>query len=260
MGRVEKSLKNIAFGIIAQIFTTVITFFSRTVMLKALGIEIVSLNGLFNEIIANLSLAELGIGSAIVYNLYKPLAENDHEKICQLMTFFKQAYRVIAGAILLIGTIVCLFIPLMVNGIDYSNTYMRFVFMLFVINISSSYLFSYKISLLNADQNNYIYSFYGTICSIVGSLLLIGCMLLTKNFVFFLVLSVFVTLATNIILSAVIDRKYPYLKHIPLPASERKGIFSNVKNIFVKELSGRITSSTDNILISTIIGTIVVGK
>ena len=260
MSRTDKSLKNITFGLSAQLITTLMTFISRTIMLKFLGLEIVSLNSLFHEVITTLSLAELGMGSAIVYNLYKPLAENNIEKVSQLMTFFKQAYRVIAGAIFVLGAIACFFAPKMVNGIDFPNGYLYLVFMLFVINISFSYLYSYKISLLNADQNNYIYSIYSSIYKVIGSVLLVGIMVVTKDFIIYLITNIIVTLITNILISHKIDMKYNYLKKIPLPKEDKKNIYNNVKNIFIKELSGKITSSTDNILISTIISTIVVGK
>ena len=260
MGRTEKSIKNIIFGIGAQIITTVLTFVSRTIMLNSLGLEVISLNGLFKEVIEALSLAELGIGSAIVYNLYKPLAEQNEEKVCQLMTFFKQAYRVIAITIFLLGTVICIFVPYIVKDIDFSYGYIRIVFILFVANISGSYLFSYKISLLNADQKSYIYSFYSSIIKVVTVVVEVGIMLATKNYIFYLISCILLTLLTNYIISIKIDARYPYLREAKLPTEEKRHIFDNVKNIFIKELSGKITNSTDNILISTIISTIMVGK
>ena len=260
MGRTEKSIKNIVFGIGAQAVTTLLTFISRTVMLKYLGLEVISLNGLFREVIEALSLAELGIGSAIVYNLYKPLAEKDEKKVCQLMTFFEQAYRMIALAVFALGSITCIFVPFIVNNLGYTQNYIRIVFMLFVIRISCSYLFSYKISLLNADQRSYLYSLYSTIIKIVTVLTEVGIIFLTKNYIIYLLVCIVLTLMSNMLVSAKVDKWYPYLKKDALPTEERRHIFDNVKNIFIKELSGKITNSTDNILISTIISTIMVGK
>lgn len=260
MGRTEKSIKNIVFGIGAQLVTTLLTFISRTVMLNCMGLEVISLNGLFREVIEALSLAELGIGSAIVYNLYKPLAEKDTEKVCQLMTFFKKAYHLIAGAIFILGSLVCIFVPYIVNDIGYPDSYIRMVFMLFVANISCSYLFSYKVSLLNADQNSYLYSFYSSVIKIVTVIIEVAIMVITGHYIVYLVGCITLTLLSNLVLSKKIDGRYPYLKRAVLPTEERRGIFDNVKNIFVKEVSGKITNSTDNILISTIISTIIVGK
>ena len=260
MGRTEKSIKNIIFGMGAQIITTLLTFISRTLMLKYLGLEVISLNGLFKEVIEALSLAELGIGSAIVYNLYKPLAEKDEEKVCQLMTFFKYAYIIIALVVFFLGAVVCFFVPFIVRDIDFSPFYIRIVFMLFVVNISGSYLFSYKISLLNADQNSYIYSFYSSVIKIVTVVIEVGIILLSKNYVIYLFCCIILTLLTNYVISLKIDAKYSYLRDSRLPKEDRKQVFDNVKNIFIKEISGKITNSTDNILISTIISTIMVGK
>ena len=126
MGRTQKSIKNIAFGIGAQSVTTLIHFLTKSLIARLLGAQIVAMNGLFQEVVTCLSLAELGIGSAIVFNLYKPLAEDDKEKVSQLMTFFKQAYRVIAFAVLGIGTLACFFVQYIVKDIiHYCNDYIR---------------------------------------------------------------------------------------------------------------------------------------
>ncbi len=260
MGRTEKSIKNIAFGFGAQLVTTIITFVTRSLFVKMLGDDVNSLNGLFHEIIMNLSLAELGIGSAIVYNLYKPLAENDTEKVSELMTFFKNIYRLIAGVLLVLGSVVCIFVPLLVKDLSFTNSYMRIIFMLFVVNISSSYLFSYKIALLNADQKNYIYSFYSSILGVVQAVIFVVVLLVSKNYIVYLVASICTTVFNNFVISRQVDKRYKYLTKRALPKEDRKNIFANVKNIFIKELSGKITSSTDNILISVLVSTTMVGR
>lgn len=260
MGRTQKSIKNIAFGIGAQIVTTIITFVTSSLFVKMLGDEVNSLKGLFHEIVMNLSLAELGIGTAIVYNLYKPLAENDKDKISELMTFYKNVYRIIAAVLMGLGGIVCIFVPLLVKDLHFTNSYMRMIFMLFVINLSTSYLFSYKISLLGADQNNYLYSFYNSVLGIIQAVVYVVVLVLTKNFVVYLVANIVTTLAKNYYISMQIDKRYPYLTNRKLPKEDRKKIFDNVKNIFIKEVSGKVTSSTDNILISTLVSSLMVGN
>ncbi|MBO4616882.1 MAG: hypothetical protein J5717_05990 [Lachnospiraceae bacterium] len=266
MGRTQKSVKNIAFGFGAQGVTTLIHFLTKSIIARMLGAQIVAMNGLFTEIIACLALAELGIGDAIVYNLYKPLAEDDHEKVSQLMTFFKQAYRVIALAVLGMGTIACFFVQFLMKGseITYPMWFIRTIFMLFVVNSASSYLFSYKISLLYADQKAYLYSFYNTIFYVVRMAINIGVLFLVNRFgdaysyIWYLSISIITTLISNYLLSRQVDKRYTYLQKIPLPKEGKKTVFDNVKNIFIKEVSGKITSSTDNILISVLVSTIMV--
>lgn len=264
MGRTEKSMKNIAFGVGAQAVTTLIHFLTKSIIARLLGAQIIAMNGLFTDVIACMSLAELGIGSAIVYNLYKPLAENDREKVSQLMTFFKQAYNAIALVIITIGVICSFFVQYIVKDITYPMWFIRTIFLLFVINAASSYLFSYKVSLLNADQKVYIYSFYSTIFFVVRTAIEIGVLFLLDKFgddnsyIVYLCISIAIGVISNYLISKQVDKRYPYLKRASLSKEDRRTVFDNVKNIFVKEVSGKITSSTDNILISVMVSTIMV--
>lgn len=258
--RTQKSIRNIIFAISAQICTTLCSFIVRTALVKQLGIGPVSLNGLFTEVIAMLSLTELGVGSAIVYNLYKPLAEGNYEKVSQLMNLFKKAYRVIALSSFVIGCFLIPWIHLIVNQVDYSVGYIRTVYFLFVIQTSTSYLFSYKISLLNADQKKYIHSIVCTVGKLVGTILLVVVLFVTKNYVLYLACNIALNLLTNAVTSCIVDRQYSYLNcKAVLPKEEARGVFKNVKDIFIKTVCSKITNSTDNILISTLVGTLKVG-
>lgn len=261
MARTKSSIRNIIFAFAFQAVSILTNFVVRTVMINYLGNQAVSLNGLFTEVLSVLSLTELGVGSAIIYNLYKPLAESNHEKVCQLMQLFKVAYRIIAGATLLIGVLLCPWIHYLVNSVDYSLTYVRIVYLLFVLDLSASYLFSYKLSLLNADQKNYVLSKINMIMRLAGVILKVAVLVFVQEFVVFLLVSIGVTFLGNIIGSKVVDKKYPWLNQTvdTLPKEERKEVFSNIKNLFVKSLSGKITTSTDNMLISTLVNTLQVG-
>lgn len=261
MARTKNSIRNILYAFGAQAVSTLINFVLRTIMIKFLGNQAVSLNGLFTEVLAMLSLTELGVGSAIVYNLYKPLAEDNHEKVCQLMDLFKKAYRIIAGATLVLGIALCPWLHLFVNSLDYSMGYIRAVYLLFVINLSASYLFSYKFSLLNADQKGYIMSAFSVATKIVGTGVRIVVLVLTKDFIIYLSASICFTLLGNLVGSHIVNKTYPWLKerHDKLPKEEQKSVFANIKNLFIKTLSGKITSSTDNLLISALVSTLQVG-
>lgn len=258
--RTKKSIRNVMFAILTQICTTLCAFVTRSALIKLIGIQSVSLNGLFTEVISMLSLTELGVGSAIIYNLYKPLAEQDQKKVSQLMNLFEKAYRIIALATFIMGCLLIPWIQLLVNEVDYSIEYIRLVYFLFVIQTASSYSFSYKISLLNADQKKYIHSLINTLVKIIGTVLLVLVLFITKEFILYLICNIGFTLITNIITSCIVDKQYPYIKQKEvLPAEERRQVFKNVKDIFIKTLSSKITNSTDNILISTLVGTLKVG-
>ncbi|MBR0376894.1 MAG: hypothetical protein IJI04_00560 [Lachnospiraceae bacterium] len=232
----------------------------RTEMLRSLGILPASLNSLFSDVISTLSLAELGIGSAIVYNLYKPLAEGDEKKICQLMYLYKKAYMTIAAVTMAVGLALVPIIHLLIEKVDISLGYLRIVYVLFVFQNSVSYLFSYKISLVQADQKQYVYTNINMVCRTVGSIALIIIMRVTKSYLPYLIGNISLTIITNAIASRAVDKRYPYLKDdASLPAEEKKQIFTNVKNIFVKQIAGKVVNSTDNILISKLVGTLMVG-
>ena len=260
MNRTDKSIKNLLFAFLSQGVTVLLSFMLRTEMLRSLGILPASLNSLFTDVISTLSLAELGIGSAIVYNLYKPLAEGDEKKICQLMYLYKKAYMTIAAVTMAVGLALVPIIHLLIEKVDIPLGYLRIVYVLFVFQNSVSYLFSYKIALVQADQKQYVYTNINMACRTVGSIALLIIMRVTKSYLPYLIGNISLTIITNAIASRAVDKRYPYLKDDPtLPAEEKKQIFTNVKNIFVKQIAGKVVNSTDNILISKLVGTLMVG-
>lgn len=261
MGRTEKSIKNVFFAMILQVITTVLSFVTRTILVRTIGMDLLGLNGLFTEVISALSLAELGIGSSIAYSLYKPVAENDQYRICQLMRLYKKAYHIIAGITLFIGLALTPWINYLVKEVDINLSYIRIVYVLFVLQLSTSYLFSYKITLLNVDQKNYIFSKVSALVKVIGTGIQIAIVILTHNYILYLVATICMSLTINLITSLYVERYYTYLKQTvdKIDGKEMKEIFFNMKNIFIKSVSGKITGSTDNILISTLISTMLVG-
>lgn len=258
--RTEKSIKNMLFGIVLQLITAVIGIVNRTVMIKYIGIQALGLNGLFTEVLAMLSLAELGVGSAITYSIYKPLAEGDVDRISRLMNLFKKAYRVVAATIFCVGVILTPFIQYIVNSVSFPLSYIRLVFLLFVIQTASSYLFSYKTALITADQKQYLVSAISTVAKIILAIIQIVIVVFTSNYILYLLCAIVGSITTNAMLSFVADRKYPYLNNkLELDKKSQKEVFSNIKNVFVSKISGTITNSTDNTLISVLVSTISVG-
>ncbi len=260
MARVENSIKNISFSLVSQLITTVLSFVLRTVLIETVGIESVALKSLFFEIVSVLALSELGIGSAIAFNMFKPLKDGDEVKVRELMNFYKKAYRIIAGAVFGIGVIICCFVQFFVKDVSFDTWYLRLTFMLFVSQSALSYLFSYKATLLNCDQKNYIVTRITTAVKAIGTILIIVLLYLTKNFIVYIIGEIVLTFSTNVAISIKTDHMYPFLKgNEKLPKSEQKKVFGNIKNIFFKSMAGKIVGSTDNMLISVIVSTITVG-
>ena len=260
MKRTEKSIRNFKFALIAQLVTIVLSFVTRTCLVRILGIEAVSLNGLFTQVITAISLAEMGVGTAIVYNLYKPLAEGDHEKVSQLMNLFRTAYWIIAAATMTIGIILVPWLPYLITDLSLDISYIRIVYLMFVFQSAVSYLFSYRIALLNADQNGYIYTRIFTTFKLIGTVLILIILVISREYLVFLGSNILLTIVTDVYASRVAQKKYPYIdKRAKLPKEERGRIFSNIRNLFIMQFAGRVVDSTDNILISSMISTILVG-
>lgn len=258
--RTQNSVRNVSFGLIVTVLNTLVSFISRTALVRTLGTEVLGLNGLFTEVITMLSLAEMGVGMAIVYSLYKPISEMDHKKISQLMSLYKSAYLTIAAVTFGLGIALTPFIDRLITDVSFPLSYVRLVFVLFVVKTSSSYLFSYKTSLLNADQKQYVVSTVSALVKLLATAVLIAVLVLFKNYILYLLLLIFQTLIADVILSRYVDKKYDFIDyHEKMPKDERKIVFGNIRDIFIKRVSGIITSSTDNILISTLVSTIQVG-
>lgn len=258
--RTQNSIRNISYGLVVTVINVLVSFISRTALVKTLGAEVMGLNALFTEVIAMLSLTELGVGMAIIYSLYKPLSENNHRKIGQLMHLYRTAYNVIAVVTMIVGLALTPIIHKLITDVDYPLGYIRVVFLLFVVKTASSYLFSYKTSLLNADQKQYIPSFVTAVIKLIMTVVIVICLVATKNYIVYLILLILQSLSTNLVISRYVDKNYSYINYKDkLDKKERKEVFANIKNIFIKRVSGVITSSTDNILISTLVSTVQVG-
>lgn len=257
--RTYNSIKNIFFSIGNQIITLFLNFFSRFIFIKILGAEYLGINGLFSDILMMLSLADLGLGNAMVYSFYKPLAEKNHKKIGELVNFYKKIYQFIAISVSVIGFSLVPFINIIVKT-DKVIPNLTIYYILFLMNSVASYLFVYKSSIINADQKGYIISIYSTIINIIRIIIQIIFLLLTRNYIVYLIIQIVCTLLNNIFIAHKADKIYPFInEEYQLNKEEKRSIFSNIKSVFLYKVSGVLLNGTDNILISTLVGTIWVG-
>lgn len=259
--RFQKSIKNLLVSWLGQVVYIVINLFARRIFVNTLGIEILGVSGLFSNILSFLSFAELGIASAVGYSLYKPLAENDIESIQKIMYFFKLAYQGIGCLILVIGT--CL-IPTLdtlvpaVSGINSAYVYYE----LFVINTAVSYFYTYKATLIEANQDRYlkIANHYFWVC-LLGIIQIIS-LYYFQNYIIFLMLQVTFTLIENICVSKIADKQFPYLKVSKKQLPSKKiltEIGRNVIGTSLNKAGSVLVTATDNILISRFVGLIATG-
>lgn len=260
--RTENSIINSAMSIVTQVLTVVLNFAVKTVFIKMLNDEYLGFNGLFTNIITMLSLADLGIGIAIPYSLYKPLAKKDEHKINVLMNFYKKVYTIIGIAVLLIGLSLTPFLGLIIKDIPKNVPHLSLIYILFVIHSASSYFFVYKKFLIDSDQKGYITSriifTFSTLLSIIQIILLVT----TKNYILFLLSSIILVIIQNIYISSKANKLYPFIKNKTdekLEKEDMEGIKKNVSSLFIYKVGTVIMNGTDNIIISKFIGLIIVG-
>lgn len=248
-------------GFSCQLVAIGLSFVCRTFFAQLLSKEYLGLSGLFTNIIAVLALSELGLGSVIIVNLYKPLAEDNEIRVCKLMNFYRFAYHLIGLFIVFCGIVLIPFIKYLVKT-KVEIPYLELYFMLFIFQSASSYFFSYKQSILTASQNEYICTIVRQIFNILLNVLQIIFLLLTRNYMAYLLIAIFTNLGTNVALSMIVDRKFPYLKKsrkLFLKKGEKRELLKNVSSMMLHKIGNVVTNSTSNILISSMIGITVAG-
>ena len=258
--RIKSSIKNSIYGILSMIILSVLGFVSTKVLVSTLGIEYNGLNGVFTNIITILSITELGLGGAITYNLYKPIVDKNYSKIASIMQFYKIAYRIIGITIMVLSLIVCTFVPIFLKDTTFTDSYIRFIFILFAINTSFSYFFSYNRNLFYAYQENYYVVIIDFIFKTIRILAQIIVLYVTKNYVLFLIINIFFTLLANFIIHILANKKYDKVFDIKIKGnydkSISKEIFSSVKSLSIVQLLSTSINFTDNLIISSFVSII----
>lgn len=257
MGRIQQAKKNIAFGFVSNFVILFMNFLQRTIFILVLGQTLTGVNSLFSGILSMLSMAELGIGSALNYSLYKPVANKDYEKIKSYMLFYKKAYRVIAAVITIIGLALTPFLKYLVkNPGDNTIQELTVYYLIFLFNTVSTYFVAYKYSLVNAEQRNYIQTNITTITKIVTVVVQIVVLLVTRNFLIYLLAQAAVELLQKIFVSRYLNRLYPYLcekKVQKLEKEETAVIITKTKALMCHKIGDVARLQTDSIIISSFI-------
>jgi O-antigen/teichoic acid export membrane protein len=239
--------------------TILISFISQKIFVDTLGVEYLGLNGLLTNIISMLSVAELGLSTAVVYHLYKPLREKDSRTISSIMHFYKSSYRLIALAVFLLGAILFPFIPSII-GESTIQINILIVYMLFIVNVTVSYLVSYKRSILYADQKNYVVNAVHLLALIILNIIQIWILLTTQNYYLYLMLKIATTISENILISKIVDRNYHLdSKASPLDIETKKDIFMKIKGLLYHKAGEFLVLGSTNIIISIFLGLKIVG-
>lgn len=259
--RTEKSVLNMLVGVIGQGLGIILSFVIRVVFTRYLGATYLGLNGLFTNILSVMSLVELGIGSAIIFSLYKPLAEEDKGQIIALMKVYKKFYTFVGVFIFVVGLLMSPFLSLFIKDmpdIDHIN----FIFILYVANAALSYFNAYKQNLIIADQKKYITVIYHYALYFVLGVAQTIVLYVTHNIYYYLILQIISTVLENVLLTIKANKLYPFLKEksdATLEEDTRKNIYKNTKALFFHKIGGIVVTATDNLLISKFLSLMLVG-
>lgn len=259
--RSQNSIKNTIVSILMSIITILIGLVTQKIFIKILGTEYLGLNGLFTNILSMLAIAELGIGSAIIYSLYNPIAENDKEKIKSLIGFYKKSYRIIALIVAIIGICVVPFLEKIVGQTDIQES-ITFLYLLFLFDTVASYLLTYKRSILYASQKTYIINIVHILYLVLMNTLQIVMLVLTRNYIAYLVIKIIFRIIENVVITIIANKMYPYIKEKNVKEIDKQtknSIILKVKGLIFHKIGSFVVLGSDNIIISTFLGVATVG-
>lgn len=260
--RTKKSIINGSIGSISQIVSTLLNFVVRTVFIYYLSEEYLGINGLFTNILYVLNFAELGIGNAIVYNMYKPVSENNKERIKQLVNLYKKIYIGIGIVVLVLGLSVIPFMDFIIKEKPDIKESLTLIYILYLLEQVFNYFLGYKRQVLLVYQENYLNSLVDLIFSVIKSVVQILVLVLTRNYILYLSIYILSTILSNLVISLLVNKKYKFLteKNIKrVDKSEIKELIDNVKSLFMYKLGNTVLSGTDNIILSMVVGIASVG-
>lgn len=255
----EKAVKNIGISLITQVLALILQFVNRRIFVIFLDVEYLGYQSLFGNVFTLLSVAELGIGEIISFNLYKEVVNDNKEEIGKLMTLYKWIYRVIAGFVLLAGVLCYFLLPYIVKDAKASRSYLNLVYFLQLASVFVGYFLSYKRTIFVVTQKEYICNRIDLYVSVVIQMIQLVLLGLLKNYIIYLCLQLSVNIAANIIISVKVDKEYPYLKkkyNILREDIEKRNLISDIKNFLIHRIAYVIYGGTDNIVISAFCGVV----
>ncbi len=254
--RTKNATRNIAAGLALKLYQTVVPFMMRTVMIYFMGVEYLGLNSLFNSILHILNLAELGVGAAMVFSMYKPIANDDVSQICALMALYRRYYRLIGIVIGAVGLVLLPFIPKLISG-DIPPELN--VYWLYLLNLGTTvlsyWLFAYRNCLLQAHQRQDIASKVMILVTSVQFGLQLLVLVYLRNFYYYTIVAMICTALTNVLTGIITKRKYPqYRPEGTLAREEVRIINGKIRDLFAGKIGSVVLQYADTVMISAFLG------
>ena len=262
--KLQQSTRNVVVNIGAKMIMMLLPFAIRSVMIYTLGTLYLGLDSLFASVLNMLSLSELGFSAAIVYAMYKPVAQQDDKQVRALLTFYRKVYRIVGCVIMVVGLALLPNLKMFIaEGTEYPkdiNIYI--VYLILLLNTGLSYfLFAYKSSILVATMRNDLEAIIDMVRSIVSHGLQILVLVLFRNFYLYVLILPIITVANNLTRSYIIDKRYPQYKGKEiLTKADQKEIMSRVGALIGNKIGGVVFTSVDSIVISAFLGLDILGR
>ena len=250
--RTKNAIRNMLWGVLNRIVNIIFPFVLRTVFIYTLGSMYLGLNSLFTSILTVLNLAELGFSSAIVYNMYKPIAENDTESICALMNYYKKVYRVIGSIVLIVGVSLMPFLRYLINGECPKDINLSILYLLFLGNTVVSYfMFAYKTCILTAHQREDIISKVNIVLKLGMYFIQTISLIVFKSYYGYIICTILNTIFTNSITAFYSNKYYPqYQCKGDISLQRKLGIRKNIQGLMVGKICMASRNAFDNIFLS----------
>ena len=259
--RTKNAGRNIVFGTVLKVYNIVIPFLMRTLMIYQMGMEYAGLNNLFSSLFQVLNIAELGIGAALTFSMYEPIAKDESEKISALLNLYRKCFQIIGGIIFALGLLCMPFLKYLVNGNVPDNLNLQHLYFLYLLNTVLSYwLFSYKKSLIYAFQRNDINSKISLVTYSIQYFLQALVILKLHNYYLYVISSIAAQILLNLISAMVVDKTYPYKPVGKVESVVVVDIKKKVQGLVTNKIGGVIFRSADSIIISAFLGLVVLAQ
>ena len=254
--RVKNTFRNIIFSYLEMILSAIFTLLSRWLIVYFFNEKYLGLSSLFSSVIQILSVAELGFSSAILYNMYKPIAQNDVEGVCAILAYFRKVYRVVGVSILTLGLCIMPFIPCVIKGEVPNDLNIYFLYLLFLINTSIGYFFfAYKSALLEVLQRMDLIKMSNSFINILKYSLQLIVLLFFKNYYLFIGIQILCTVGNNLTVAWVAKKFFPqYQCRGVISENIKKDIIYRVKGLLISNISAVTYTSFDSIILSAFVG------
>lgn len=254
--RTKNASRNIVFGVIQKLYQIIIPFLLRTAMIHFMGVQYLGIDSLFASILQVLNLAELGVGSAMVYSMYKPIVDDDTTTICALMRLYRTYYRVIGAVIAVVGIALTPFIPKLVKSDLPSELN---IYILYWLNLAATvlsyWLFAYKNSLFSAYQRIDIPSKVSLVTSTFRYAVQFFVIFVIKNYYIYVIAVLAGQALTNVITAIAATKMYPELKPVgKLQPEVVHGINKRIRDLFTAKIGSVVVNSVDTVVISAFLG------